>query len=361
MEQTKLEKLLQEIANLLKKEFLSGNAQNTFNVFTVLGIEHKEVILCRFLGELLDPNGSHQMGALPLASFAAQVLNYDTLTETEAQRAYVVLEERIDDDRRVDIAIHLKNTVWPIEVKVWADDQVAQLSDYYQYYKKRYQLDSIFYLTPTGWPPSQKSRGTLLAEQIVCLSFMTNIRQWLSNLLPSCKNDAVYTCIKQFIEVIENMASGNEQMHMLKNMLKLTDSGALKNLDEINAALILLAHKEELQKEIWKRFLRANLKCGDGFELADCESSDLEVDKHTLLRVNYKGTAVAWVCVQDNLYLYCKETKKEAQQNWHGAADSGYQWIHLSPSGRKIYPMRDHSLKNEKIRIEHILRDIAGI
>lgn len=361
MEQTKLEKLLQEIANLLKKEFLSGNAQNTFNVFTVLGIEHKEVILCRFLGELLDPNGSHQMGALPLASFAAQVLNYDTLTETEAQRAYVVLEERIDDDRRVDIAIHLKNTVWPIEVKVWADDQVAQLSDYYQYYKKRYQLDSIFYLTPTGWPPSQKSQGTLLAEQIVCLSFMTNIRQWLSNLLPSCKNDAVYTCIKQFIEVIEKMTSSNEKMHMLKNVLKLTDNGALNNLDEINAALTLLAHKEELQKEIWKRFLRAKLICGDGFALADCESSDLATDKHTLLRVNYKGTTVAWVCVQDNLYLYCKETKKEALQNWHGVAGSGYQWIHLAPEGRKIYPMKDCSLKDEDIDICKILQEISCV
>lgn len=360
MEQTKLEKLLQEIANLLKKEFLSGNAQNTFNVFTVLGIEHKEVILCRFLGELLDPNGSHQMGALPLASFAAQVLNYDTLTETEAQRAYVVLEERIDDDRRVDIAIHLKNTVWPIEVKVWADDQVAQLSDYYQYYKKRYQLDSIFYLTPTGWSPSQKSQGALSSDNIVCLSFAEHIKKWLEYILPLCKDKDVYVFIKQFIEVIKKMSSDNKQMEMLCNALKLTNDSKM-DLQEINAALMLLAHKEELQKEIWKRFLRANLKCGDGFELADCESSDLEVDKHTLLRVNYKGTAVAWVCVQDNLYLYCKETKKEAQQNWHGAADSGYQWIHLSPSGRKIYPMRDHSLKNEEIRIEHILRDIAGI
>lgn len=358
--QKKIKILLEQITQQVSNSTATISSAEAFNIFSVLGIESKEVILCRFLGELLDPNGSHQMGALPLACFASQVLKYDTLTEEEAQHAYVVLEERIDDDRRVDISIHLKNTVWPIEVKVWAGDQESQLSDYYQYYKKRYQLDSIFYLTPTGWSPSQKSQGALSSDNIVCLSFAEHIKKWLEYLLPLCKNKDVYVFIKQFIEVIKKMSSDNKQMEMLCNVLKLTNDSKM-DMQEINAALMLLAHKEELQKEIWKRFLRANLKCGDAFELADCENNDLEVDKYTLLRVNYKGNAVAWICVQQNLYLYCKNTKKEAQQNWHGAADSGYQWIHLSPSGRKTYPMRDCILKNEEIRIEHVLRDIAGI
>lgn len=359
--QKTLKTLLKQLAGQISDYTTCKTDIDSFNVFTVLGIANKEVILCRFLGELLDPNGSHQMGTFPLSCFASQVLNCDSLTEDEAQQAYVVLEERIDDDRRVDIAIHLKNTVWPIEVKVWAGDQDAQLSDYYQYYKKRYQLDSIFYLTPTGRPPSQKSQGALSSDKIVYLSFAEHIKEWLKHLLPLCKNKDVYVSIKQFIEVIEKMSTDNKQLEMLRNTLKLTNDSKMENIQEINAVLALLEYKEELQREIWKRFLHANLKCGDGFDLADCEESDLKVDKHTLLRVNYKGNTVAWICVQDNLYLYCREIKQEAKQNWHGAADDGYQWIHLSPSGRKKYPMRNCSLKNEDIKIEDVLKDIAGV
>lgn len=357
--QEKLHAFLEQLAEQMSDCTTCIAENDRFNIFTALDVADKEVILCRFLGALLDPNGSHGMGAYPLSTFVRHVLNDNTLTEEEAQHAYVVLEDRIDNDRRVDIAIYLKDTVWPIEVKVWADDQEAQLIDYYQYYKKRYRLNAIYYLTPTGWMPSPKSQGTLSADQIVCLSFTQTIRQWMEEyLLPACQNKEVYFCTKQFIEVIKNMASNDNELRALISTLNLAANGEMNNLDEINAALTLLAHKDDLQKAIWKRFLRANLKCGVGFELADCEAGDLEIDKHALLRVNYEGTAVAWICVETNLYLCCKKVKDKAHLNWHLAADSEYQWIYLSPSANKKYPMRDRCLKNEEINIVHILQDI---
>lgn len=331
-----------------------------FNIFSLLGIENKEVIICRFLGGLLDPNGSHQMGAFPLMCFVSQVLNCTSITEDEASQACVQLEEQIDDDRRVDIVIHLKDRAWPIEVKIWACDQDSQLYDYYSYYQKKYQIDSIVYLTPTGRPPSPQSRGSLLPDQIQCISFSENIYKWLKYILPFCDGRDVGVAIKHFIEVIENMTEKEKEVQLLRKALKLGGDEAV-DINQINAALLLLNHKEEIQKEIWRRFLRKIIKC-DGFELVDAENSDLAVDKYTLLRVKHNGTAVAWICVQQNLYLYCKKTKAGAKANWQGGVDSGYQWIYLAPNGQKKYPLRDMSyLKDEEIDITDILQDIEGV
>jgi len=335
------------------------HSNSEFNIFSVLGVEHKEVIICRLLGEFLNPNGSHQMGAFPLICFMSQVLKLPSFSEADANQAYVCLEERIYDERRVDIVIHLGKLVWPIEVKIWAGDQEAQLCDYFHYYQNRYQLKSIYYLTPTGWRPSEQSQGNLQNEQITCISFVDGVREWLKHMLPFCRQKDVQVIIKHFIEVIDKMATSSEQLHMLRNALNVTDSQEM-DMESINAALLLLSHKDEIQRDIWKKFIRVNVKCGEGIELADCEDSDLEVDKYTLLRVNRAGHTIAWICVQKNLYLYCKKTRKDANNSWHGAADSGYQWIHLSPSGHGTYQMRDNFnlKKSDIIDITYILRDI---
>ena len=39
----------------------SSDPYRIFNIFNVLDIKSKEVIMCRFLSELLTPNGSHGM------------------------------------------------------------------------------------------------------------------------------------------------------------------------------------------------------------------------------------------------------------------------------------------------------------
>ena len=55
---TVIEKLLEKLGDI---KVNSAN-QSDFNVFTALGIETKEVLICRLLGTILQPNGSHQLG-----------------------------------------------------------------------------------------------------------------------------------------------------------------------------------------------------------------------------------------------------------------------------------------------------------
>ena len=56
-----------------------------FNVFEITGIERKEVMMCRFLHELLSPKGSHGMGRLFLREFFEEVLKLNIDDEVLVQ------------------------------------------------------------------------------------------------------------------------------------------------------------------------------------------------------------------------------------------------------------------------------------
>ena len=188
---------------------------NSFNIFKVLGITDKEVLICRLLGDLLDPRGSHGLKEKPLLLFMKQLHLENSFSLDEIDKAYTVLEETIDNDRRIDIVIYIGNSVIPIEVKIWAGDQDSQLYDYYQYFDKSMynkQNFKIYYLTPNGHNPSEISiSGPLKNQQLdwkqyQCLSFNEDIFKWIDTILINCSNQ-VGTILKQFKEVINDMCS----------------------------------------------------------------------------------------------------------------------------------------------------------
>lgn len=57
---TQLDLVKNEIKKFDKES--SSDKYRKFNIFNVLDIKSKEVIMCRFLKELLSSNGSHGMG-----------------------------------------------------------------------------------------------------------------------------------------------------------------------------------------------------------------------------------------------------------------------------------------------------------
>lgn len=63
------EHLFQAIRKQLESGLARTEGNDAFNIFKVLGIADKEVLICRLLGELLDPKGSHGLGAKPSRSF----------------------------------------------------------------------------------------------------------------------------------------------------------------------------------------------------------------------------------------------------------------------------------------------------
>lgn len=189
----------------------SNHVDSPFNIFQILGVEAREVLACRFVGWLLDPHGNHGLGCEPVKLFLEQVLSVKNQIDDNIS---VTLEDVIDNNRRVDIVIENGDYIYPIEVKIWAGDQDAQLNDYYNYYfgKRKYKDKKIYYLTPTGWKPSDKSKSNLADDSIVLISFKKEINDWLQKIKKAPEiNNEVKSIIKQYIGVIEEMCKIEEE------------------------------------------------------------------------------------------------------------------------------------------------------
>lgn len=238
------------------------NQECTFNIFKVLGIENKEVLVCRLLGDLLDPCGTHGLKEKPLKLFLKQLQR--DFTSDEIENASVVLEDKTNDNRRADIVIFIGNDVIPIEVKIWAGDQKKQLWDYYTYYFDKSEDKKIYYLTPTGHKPSEDSFYRLKTEQYECLSFERNISEWVNSIVPS-SNGRIKLVLDQFIEVIKDMCKQEQELQTMMEILGLGKDLSFEANDNIEALLQILEMNQK------KRFVGNDKKkiLGEKFEISN--------------------------------------------------------------------------------------------
>lgn len=364
-----VDKLLDQIAT----ETIGDHKDNgvNFNIFSVLGVETKEVIICRLLREFLDPRGRHGMGEVPLRLFANMVLQLPEFGELEAKNATVEAEECIDDQRRVDIVIHTEGKVIPIEVKIWAGDQDSQLWDYYRFYKKSDLLyaNKIYYLTPTKWEPSASSRGSLrINQEIVLLSFYDEIQTWIKVLCDTIvQAKPVQIILKQFIEVINTMCEKAKDLYAITGLLGLNDG--FQVTPHLSAAIKLLSYKAELEKAIMISYLREKLEIDSKrFYLLNCDEKEAKKeinDTHALLKIMSKKTerTIAWVCVHTNLYLVAKNVRNPNSRIWdnHLVPEKSYVWQYISPDGLgKKFPLKElTSFPDVKICFDECLNDIV--
>lgn len=361
---TSIELLLSELNNSFKKINNDIHTDDSFNIFSVLGVETREVIVCRFIGAFLNPNGNHNLGYLPLKLFMSNVLN-ENVAESELQNATVELEEKITGDRRVDIVIHLGNRVLPIEAKIWAGDQDAQLSDYYAYYKNGYEINKIFYLTPTGWEPSPESKLNLkVGKEIQLISFNKHITKWLEDI-EKHSTGFVSECANQFGKVIETMCAKNSYIATIKDVLKLNEEFTINDNEMLHSAIKMLSYSDELLNEIRIKYLMKHIKRSNKYYLGLCEKDDTKnIDRHALLRVysSDKNTPIALICVETNLYIVAQQVK--STELWVKGAKENYYWQYIKPNGyaKKKFPLKNLSeieIKDEDvIEIEYLIDDI---
>lgn len=127
------------------------------NMFQALHMEQNEVVMCRFLADLLDPKGWHGRTDF-LESFLKR---FDILELENAEKenlhfekTCVMTEYVIDNGRRIDIVLQHPNFFIPIEAKINARDQEGQCYDYSFYTRSA----KLVYLTKNGSDPSEWSR-----------------------------------------------------------------------------------------------------------------------------------------------------------------------------------------------------------
>ena len=318
---------IKNILNVLNTKQLSPTDFSSENILFLLGVHYNEVVLCRLIKSVIEPDGFHGLGTKPLEMFFEKVLGIEKF---EIDQPKIILEEKITDNRRVDIAIYNGSQVYPIEVKIWAKDQERQLNDYYSYYENKNKPDNfaikkIYYLTPDGHDPSDLSIGELDKEKIRKLSFKEDIREYLVAVLQQTKNDDCKSIINNFIEVIDVM---NADEKNIKEFKEIFDELENNNDKKMIFSLLRNADKkwENCRDEFLKQSIRQYLEQKyNKFQVVENSSEFEKIDSHCIFFVKYDGKE-AFICIDTNLYI---AMKKEENKEWKKYDDTGYCWRYV--------------------------------
>jgi len=234
--------------------------ESFYNIFKVLEVSEKEVIMCRMLTDLLDPKGAHGRGNVFLKSFLEQVLLVE-YTEEQLQASVVYKEYLIpESDRRIDIVIRMKNRFIPIEVKINAADQNSQCYDYWNFATEKMgdEEADIYYLTKFGVMPSKESlmsgNSSMPYERVKPISFERDIRQWLKKALEN-ESGTVKTFLEQYLNAIEDFTGVVDE-----EVSELTKKAILSNKENFESALLIektiTAAKISLISTVFEEFER---------------------------------------------------------------------------------------------------------
>ena len=227
-----------------KEKFERGE---NYNIFYDLGFMSDEVHLhSMFLANLLNPKGSHGQRGKFLEAFLKMLqktfpaISADSL-EIDTTIASVEVEKYIgrqtdSEGGRIDIYLTDGKHSIIIENKIYAVDQHHQMLRYWNYGMSQKGDDTeksfvLIYLTLDGCSPSKESLGEDLKENdIVCLSYKSDIRGWLDRCVElASRTPLVRETINQYISTIDILT--NNVMEDNKELLDILSKE--ENLDAV--------------------------------------------------------------------------------------------------------------------------------
>ncbi len=182
--------------------------EEAFNIFRLLRKETDKVNLhSRFLAELLNPKGSHGMGAAFLVLFLKRC-------GISPADFHVPTARTLRERDRIDILIRNDQQAIIIENKIWAGDQDRQLERYAEIVARWHLKWYIFYLTPFGHEPSTESLGKLathadLAHRLQCISYQQHIQEWVAECIALAPRPAVLAVMVQYAQIVNRLINNS--------------------------------------------------------------------------------------------------------------------------------------------------------
>lgn len=212
------EELLKKVYDTLR--FVPAyDSKTDYNLFRTLEISGKEVLMCRFLADLLNPEGDHGCGILFLKTFLEEVLQEKRMSDSLLAHTIITKEYVIDKERRIDLVIRNADFFIPMEVKIYAGEQEGQCFDYFE----RAKNSKMVYLTRFGNQPSPYSRrqrsgnGILPLGQIQCISWSKDVCDWLERRLGNLPQP-IEEAVLQYLDAIHSISDGRKRKIMEKTM-----------------------------------------------------------------------------------------------------------------------------------------------
>ncbi|MDR1352810.1 MAG: PD-(D/E)XK nuclease family protein [Treponema sp.] len=234
--------LLADVSGIIKEyEAKWQKTGEKYNIFKVADIAHKEVIMCRVLADLLNPQGKHCQGSRYLRLFWETIApKLPEKLPLDIEHTKVTAEYVINENRRIDIALKDGKVFVPIEAKIWAGDQPRQVADYFAFAKTKNKdvHVPVLYLTVDGHEPSDFSKAGVSKNDYVLLSFKQDILAWLEACARENATEAVVPVrenLKQLIAAIKSLCGKSEDAEMEDAIFKLVTQSD----DSVRAALAI--------------------------------------------------------------------------------------------------------------------------
>ena len=249
------------------------NEFHEYNIFSVLNVSDKEVIMCRMLADLLNPRGQHEQGDIFLRSFLEEIVEIKGDVELDEYMSGVFVKKEYSiqhednpldkadtvedskiDNGRIDIVIYNRNHFLPIEVKIKHEERKNQCWDYYQYIADT-MLDKqpkIIYLTKDASKPDHYGK---MGKNCICVSWGKEILAWLDGCLDIFHHDGkaqVKNMIKNYMDAISCFTDerGKEMREECKDII-------MGDIDNIRACVKITKSFGLVQDDIIKKMFMA--------------------------------------------------------------------------------------------------------
>ena len=300
--------LLNQVSIIKKKyDDLAEYTGENYNVFNVLGIYNDELSHSKIIGDLLNVKGSHGQKDTFLELFLNEINVFNENTEQhkvlhnfKTENSSTHIEKYIGKVEfsncvggRIDILINDGSNNIIIENKIWAGDQYLQLVRYNNQDKKA----PIIYLTLEGKEPSIDSisdkndeNRLTLGKDFVCISYRTNIVNWLENCIKEMANKPIIReSLNQYLVLVKQLTnqSKNNYMNEIVNSI-------LCNDNNFQSAKLILKSLNSIENMLIKK-LDGLVKMGE----IEKNNFNLLLTNHSIIkrlnlvkRFNYNGTTM---------------------------------------------------------------------
>ena len=225
----------------LEKKIISQSV-NKCNIFEILKITNMEIRHSNFLGWLLDPYESHELGTQFLQGFIEEGINKNKYSEilVDSNAIETLTIER--EYKNIDLLVESKEVVFCIENKIFSSEHSDQLKKYKKIVEKEFpNKEKVFiYLTPSGKPSQQETELYLPISYEVILRVLKKL-----NIQKIDKNAKIY--ILDYIATLEKDILKNNELKAPLSKLHLKYKEFIKQI--LNNRNILQSKEREIYKK----------------------------------------------------------------------------------------------------------------
>lgn len=370
IEQYFVNKTLTAVEVITKKneEMLQHSAQD-YNIYKVMQIDKKELLIIRVISDLLNPNGSHRQGAIFLSYFLEQTFPTKHYSLDELKDAHVFKEYKINNEVQIDIFIVIGETRIPVVLKINQKDAVKPITEFVTYATG--ENPAILYITPYGTKPTFDLNLHNNENILICLSFETDLFEWLQFCVNYCHArdlSLIEGAIQQLLFSIESYTSHQPKSYALNVSKHLSSSS-----QQMKNALVIEENLTKIKvNKLFEVFQAIEAKVGlpvidshpNYFKQQGILENYVDGKRDWLPGIYFHAGEVDGIplmlCVETNWYLYAafrllkpneELNQKAALQLAHLSKNvdfSGMYWEYLPVTNKFETPMYANPTSNDQ-------------